>query len=369
MRLWQAVTRLAAELEDGDEATALAVTSRLLQLDFAWRLGMDSEVEQRLAAEAEEIAERTGDLRSLALLRMATEARPGLMHDTATWIAASDEATRLADESGDRHIQVAIRSASSYARLCAGDFAGFERSLDEVLELSGGDPNVGAGIVIGNPVAWALMGKGTVRREYGQFEEAARLLDSAIKVTAEADDPETESWIRGAQALLRSQQDDFDGGLAMARRNRELTERLGDVFSRSLALANLSVAEIAAGDHASALESIEEAERLYRGAMGNGGEMETWRGSVRAEALSGVGRVEEAIEVAESAAEEGRGRGLLWSMPLALLALGRARLARGEDDAAREALEEGAAIAESTGAIVSRRSIQEAIDAIGAGAR
>ena len=368
LRLWQAVTRLAAELEDGQEATALAVTSRLLQLDFAWRLGMDSEEERRLAGEAEEIAERTGDLRALALLRMATEARPGLMHDTATWIAAAEEATRLADESGDMHLRVAIRSAGAYAKLCAGDFADFERTLDEVMELSGGDPTVGAGIVIGNPVAWALMGKATIRREYGEFEEAERLLDSAIKVTAEADDPETESWIRGAQALQRCVQEDFDGGLAIARRNCELTERLGDVFSRSLALANLSVAETYAGDHAGALKSIEEAELLYRDAMGNGGEMEAWRGSVRAEALLGVGRTEEAIEAAELASDVGRKRELLWSMPLALLALGRARIANGEDDAALAALAEAEAIAERTGAAVSHRSIREAIDSIGAGA-
>ncbi len=369
LRLWQAVTRLAANLEEGKEKRALAVTSRLLQLDFAWRLGMDREEERRLTAEAEEIAEATGDLRALALLRMATAARPGLMHDTATWIAAADEATRLADESGDLHLRVAIRSAGAYARLHAAEFADFERILDEVIEAANGDPTTGAGIVIGNPLAWALMGKGTVRREYGEYEEAESLLASAVRLTTEADDPETESWIRGAQALLRSQQEDFEGGLALARRNFELTERLGDVFSRSLALANLSVAQGYAGEHEAALESIEEAERLYRAAMGNGGEMECWRGSVRAEALLGVGRVQEAIEAAEQASEVGRRRGMRWSLPLALLALGRARNANREPERAREALSAGAAIAEETGALVSHRSILEEIDAISAGAR
>ena len=62
-----------------------------------------------------------------------------------------------------------------------------------------------------------------------------------------------------------------------ARRNCELTERLGDVFSRSLAIANLGAAQLAAEEYAGALDSIEEAERLYREAMGNGGEMEAWR--------------------------------------------------------------------------------------------
>ena len=77
LRLWREVTELADELEENEETTALAVMSRLLQLDFAWRLGMDDEEEARLTAEAEEIATRTGDLRSLALLRMATSVRPG----------------------------------------------------------------------------------------------------------------------------------------------------------------------------------------------------------------------------------------------------------------------------------------------------
>ena len=101
--------------------------SRLLQLDYAWRLGHGPRQEERLVAEAEEIATRTGDLRSLALLRTATSARPGTDHHAETWIAAADEATRLADESGDQHLRVAIRAAvAAYARLCAGDFDGFE---------------------------------------------------------------------------------------------------------------------------------------------------------------------------------------------------------------------------------------------------
>ena len=98
-------------------------------------------------------------------------------------------------------------------------------------------------------------------------------------------------------------QGEAEAGVALARRNCELTERLGDVFSRSLALANLGAAQLAAEDYAEALESIEEAERLYREAMGSGGEMEAWRAAIRAEALIGVGRTEEAIELAEWASE------------------------------------------------------------------
>src|SRR5262249_13913049 len=68
-RLWHRVMDLAAELDEDEETAALACASRLLQLQFAWRLGMEPEEERRLTREVEEIATRSGDLRSLAMLR------------------------------------------------------------------------------------------------------------------------------------------------------------------------------------------------------------------------------------------------------------------------------------------------------------
>jgi class 3 adenylate cyclase/tetratricopeptide (TPR) repeat protein len=368
-RLWAEVMNHADELEESAERSALAVTSRLLQLDFAWRLGIDPEEERRLVTEAEELAERTGDLRALALLKLSVGARPGLVQHIDDWKASADEASRLADETGDRHLRVAIRAASAYARLCAGEFDEFERWLDEVLELSDGDATIGAGIVIGNPVAWALMGKATVRRERGELAEAERLLEAALEQSAATGDPETESWIRGTQATLRSTRGDREGGVALARRNCELTERLGDVFSRSLALGNLSVVQQANGEAAAALEAIEEADRLYRDAMGNGGEMETWRAGERVEALLGVGRIEEAIELGEWAREVAIERGLRWSLQTVLLALGRARAAAGDAEGARATLEEGAELSAGAGAKVHLREFEEELAGLLAGSR
>jgi class 3 adenylate cyclase/tetratricopeptide (TPR) repeat protein len=369
MRLWREVMQLADELEESREQSALAVTSRLLQLDYAWRLGMDKAEEEELVSEAEEIAERTGDLRALALLRMATGARPGLIQDADEWIAAADEASRLADESGDLHLRVAIHAASAYARLHAGDFDEFEAWLDGVLEMAGGDPTVGAGIVIGNPVAWAMMGKATVRRERAEFEEAERLLDRALELSAETGDPESASWIRSTQSMLLSTRGDLEGGLALARRNCELTEQLGDVFSRSLAISNEAVAQLFADDYEAALGSIEEAESVYREAMGNGGEMEVWRSGVRAEALRGVGRIEECIELSEWAADLGRERGMNWSLPLVLRALGRARIDAGDLERAAEALDEAEAIAARSRALVTIAEIEEDRETIAAASR
>src|SRR3954452_3598795 len=170
LRLWHQVTELVDGLEENEETAAMAVHSRLLQLQYAWRVGMSREEEERLAAEAEEIAKRQNDLHSLALLRGATAIRPGLEHQGKVWVKNVEETVALADQTGDRHLQVAVRGAGAYAYLCTGDFERFEKVLDEMLDLVGDDGSTGANIVFGSPIAWVLMGKGMELREKVEFD-------------------------------------------------------------------------------------------------------------------------------------------------------------------------------------------------------
>jgi class 3 adenylate cyclase len=367
IRLWATVMRLVADLPEDEETLALAVASRLQQLDYAWRIGMDPEEAKRLEGEAEEIAQRVGDLRSLTLLRMLGSARPGISHEASAWLAATEEVTRLARESGDHHLQVAICAASSYVYLCTADFERFDRVADETLELADGDRSAGAGIVIGSPIAWAMMAKGLVRRERVETEEAERWLADGLRVAEEVGDTETASWIRGSVALMRAANGDAEAGAAMARRNCELTERLGDVFSRSLALGNYAATLLHAEEPATALDAIEEAESIYREAMGTGGEIEAWRGAVRAQALTALGRTNEAAEVAEWAVKTAREHGMLWPLPLALHALARARASAGLSGVP-EALDEAAEVARETGALATLASIEEDREGMAAGA-
>jgi class 3 adenylate cyclase/tetratricopeptide (TPR) repeat protein len=341
LRLWHDVMLLTDGLEEDEEVAALAIHSRLQQLTYAFRVGMGRDEQERLAAEAEEIATRREDLHSLALLRVATAVRPGLDHYA--------ESVELADRAGDPHLRVAIRCAGAFAFLMTGDFESFEEALDEVLELVGDDGSVGANIILGSPRAWGLMGKGMVRRERVEFDEAEELFERALRIALDEDDPETASWIRSNQAGLLAMRGDSEAGLAVALRNVELTKKLGDVFSQSLALSNLSWAQLNSGDAEGALESIEESERLYRELMDEGGEMAGWRAHLRSQALREVGRVEEAVEVAEWAAEISRSRGLLWTYPAAMLALTRALKAAGRPGAS-EALAEAERVARETGA-------------------
>lgn len=348
MRLWQRVTELSDGLGENEETTALSLLSRMQQLEYAWRLGMDREQAEALGAEAAEIAGRIGDLRSLALLKLLTSVRPGVAEHTGEWTVAADEAIHLADESGEPGLRAACRGAAAYVHMCTGDLDRLETTIDEMLGIVDGDPDLGAGIVIGSPIAWGLMAKSVALRERGRPEEAEPLLDEALREAAERGDPETESWTLSSKATVLADGGEIEAALALALRNRELTERLGDVFSRSMALSSLAYVRLEAGEFAAALEEIELADRDYRDAMGSGGETEGWRASLRARALLGLERPEEALAQAEWAASTARRRGMHWQLPAALLILAEARDAAGQPGVT-EALDEATEIGKRRG--------------------
>ena len=247
LRLWQKVTALVDELDEDEETAALAVFSRMLQLDYAWRLGMDRAATETLEAEATEIATRIGDLRSLALLKLLTAARPGVVADTTSeWVAAAEEAIGLADETGDPGLRLAIRGAGAYAYMCAGDLEQVERVADEMIELADGDPALGAGIVIGCPLAWALMAKSAALRERDRPEKPRRCSDEALRWPRSKATPRPRAGSVARKSPCWPTGRDR-GGAGTGLRNCELTERLGDVFSRSMALTSMAYVRIEAG--------------------------------------------------------------------------------------------------------------------------
>ncbi len=348
LRLWQRVTELADGLPDDEETLALALLSRMLQLEYAWRLGMDRKRIDTLAAEARDLAERHGDLRSQALLQLLASAVPGAPGHMDEWARSAEEAIDFADESGEDGLRAAIRGAAAYPYMFSGDIDRMEAIADEMLAILGGDPDLGAGIIINSPAAWGKMVKSVALRERGRPEEAEALLDSALSESTERGDPETESWSLGWKAMVLADRGETEAGLALGLRNCELTERLGDVFSHTNALTSLGYVRLASGEYAEALEDVEIAEHAYREAMGGPGESAGWRGTLRALVLLGLGRTEEGRREAEAAVESAQSRGINWQAPLALRALAQARAAAGEDCVA-EALDEAAEIAARLG--------------------
>ena len=358
MRLWRRVTELADRLERDPEAVRMSLFSRMLQLEFAWRLGIDREEFEALVAETVAIATELEDFNALTLLKLLVSARPGVDQSSAEWVEAIDDALELAELSGEPGLQVAVRAAGAYAFMCCGDLDRVEAIADEMLALTAAEPELGAGLVIASPRAWALTAKAMARRERDEWADAEQLIERALTETAQRGDLETESWALGVKAQLIADRGDIEAALALALRNRELTDRLGDVFSQTVALTMLSYVRLEAGEFEPGLADIERADREYREAMGTGGEMEAWRGTLLTKGLLCCGRLEEGLTAAEAAVTAARSRGMGWALPITLHGLAAARAMLDRDDVAA-ALDEAAALAAAGGHTMLLRRIEE----------
>ena len=335
---------LADELDGGEETAALAVSSRLLQLDFAWRLGMDPGTRKRLVAEAGRWPSGPATCGRWRCCGCSIGARPGW-----SWSAKSGSrppTRRRGSPTNRATCTCAWRSAraSAYALCTPATSTASSSWLDEVIELGGDDPAVGAGIVIGSPVAWAHMGKATVRRERGEFEEAERLLEKAMRLSDGTQGPgdrragsaATQAHAargpgrpRAAVALSRAQL-----RADRAARRRLLTQPR----PRQPRLTAWSAERRPRGGAERDRGSREALPRRDGDGRRDGEPGAGAYGRKRCSASAGSRR---RSAVARRTNEEGRRLGRRWSLPLALLAQARAEAANGEAEAARDVARRG----------------------------
>ena len=306
MRLWQSVMRLVPDPEEDAEASSLAINSRLMLLDYAWRLGIGRAEEAKLVAEAEEIA--TQDAATSTRWRCCgppPESAPaGSAIRTRGW---RPRPRRPSSPTKPATSTCGWRSARSraYPHLILGDFDGFEAVLDEMIELIDGDRTIGAGVLVGSPLAYAYMSKGMALRERARFEEAEELFDQSAA--------DRRGGRRSRDGLLGEEQPclcssrvrgDVEEGLELARRGLESTERLGDVFSRTVATSQPRRDPTDGRGRCVGAGDDRDRGRIYIEAMPKAGEMRVLAGSdPRRSADRESGRADEALAIAEAAVE------------------------------------------------------------------
>ena len=306
MHHWRCAHQLANTLDGTPERDELSTNARIGLLGLAWRLGMVPEEAAALRSEGRKPADLEQfrlDLNYAATLMHSAREREGL--------ELFRDVNRLAVGAGDPDLVLTPACGVSYANWVAGSLSEAVTVIDFALDLTGANPDAGAGLAFACPCAHAFGQRAQALGYMGDLDAARRDFDRAIELAREHNDPEVESYRYANLAILEALAGEPEAALHDAALGLEIANRAGN----AIAIVATSTA--------------------------------------RAVAQAGSGRFEEGFRQAEAnlatVRQHGMGR---YFEPMLLATMARCELALGRPDAALAAAEEAFEITDRRGLTV-----------------
>lgn len=297
---WLRIRELDDQLPEVEEADSLRAGTRMMIVSTGWRLGADVEETRAVFEEGRALAERKGDLATLALLHTGFGITVGTCGgDVAEFVRIAAEAGRICERIEDPAARVAVTTGLYYPLWLAGRYEDALRALDTILELTADAPELGAGVTVTNSRAWATSFRGAALQSLGRFAEARQALASGAELCRRWD-RESLGWthsITVGLAYLGGEPPDA-GTVAHGRQAVEIADRLGDGFSRVVAHMWLGLALHLTGSQHEALAVLDRCLETIQ-SRGVGLEYEGFVRSGRAITLEEFGRLDEAVAEAE----------------------------------------------------------------------
>jgi tetratricopeptide (TPR) repeat protein len=263
-RHWQRTRALAAELPESAETVSLELEASRELLNAAWRTGMPEAESDALFAEARALAERTGDVRSRALLTNFYSSIRMSQGDAQSMLTHALEAVRLAEQTGDPLLIGALHDfvVTAYAHL--GPLSPADESYKRAAGLLGNDPTAGMDFYGISPLlnmtsAWlyALI-------SMGRFGEAEREVASARELGKQHRQLDALCYIEGITLYLARLGGSVARPFDHARAAVELAEKVGNAFAGAFASWALGMAHGLAEDWQGAIAAFEHAVMLAR---------------------------------------------------------------------------------------------------------
>jgi class 3 adenylate cyclase/tetratricopeptide (TPR) repeat protein len=323
---WRNVRTLVAGLPESAETQMLGLTARIWTLRLAWRLGGTEEEAAAIFAEGKALAERAEDLRSLAMLTVAYAAIRGLTGHVEDWAELGSEALRLAERTGDRGLQLAVRPPPTYALFVLGRLREALATIERGLELAAGDARLGADTLFVSPYAWSIMTRSFLLAYLGRLTDAANGLDSAMQLARDQGDVEVLGYAHANRAWLARETGELESALAHAGQAVDIAERMGNAYARTQAYSCLALAHASRGEWDDAVEAGEQSLAISRERR-TGVQFEPWTLATLAEAYLARGDGSRARATAEQAVAIARGNQIQIFEPIALRSLARVLLA------------------------------------------
>ncbi len=263
-RHWQKVRALVAELPESAETVPLALQASRELLNAAWRTGVPDAEADALFSDARALAQRTGEVRSLALLTGFYGSIKMSQGAVQSMVAHALEAVRLAEQTGDSLLIGALQDMVITANAHLGRLAAAQEGYTRAVALLGDDPMAGIDFYGISPLlnlasAWfyalVLMGR---------FGEAERELTRAREIAKQHQQLDPLCYIEAETVFLARLGGNVARPLDHARSAIELAEKVGNAFAGVFASWGLGMAHGLAGEWPASIAALESAVTLAR---------------------------------------------------------------------------------------------------------
>jgi len=271
-RHWERVRELAEQITDPDLASELGGRSRIMIIEYAWRLGVAQEEVDVLLREGEAWARKQDDPRALATLYNACGIAVALsLGQLKRARELFEEGVRLARSADDEPLAFALELRLALVIEYCGDVRAAIPAVEAVNAYPDSIKEPASSLVGYDAPDFALAFLGIVLTHAGRFEEADRHIEQAIESARARGASEVIGWALGFAAELWLARGDLSRAARMARESMEMAERIESPLSRALALDQLSHVLAAEGDLDAAVALAEQwtvdAKRIMRPAL------------------------------------------------------------------------------------------------------
>jgi class 3 adenylate cyclase/tetratricopeptide (TPR) repeat protein len=328
LRQWRAAYGLLPELPEGRaEADLLIQICQRLLFFGGWSLGQAEEESSALLERGMRTAEHHGDIGAQVRLHFGYSHTRLTRGRLSEFLEHTRENVRLADKSGNEELRALTHHLQAVAEGFAGNFDACERALDEFFRGTPGGSEVSVSFQLAVAHTW----RGEVLQHRGCMEEAEGYFAQAQEIAAAAD-PMTQVLTGLTLLGFGTARGELPGALELAVRIMKVAEEFGAPNLRAAARSGLARAHASRGEW-------QEAARLFEEAIALANEHRTFlEGEGRdlvslAHAYVEIGEPQRAKETAERAIVLVTERGSKIQELEGVVALARAEVALGHDDA------------------------------------
>ncbi|MEQ1865827.1 MAG: adenylate/guanylate cyclase domain-containing protein [Micropepsaceae bacterium] len=282
LRHWERVRHLTRTLAPNEETRQLGITACQGVLGLAWRLGTSMTDAEHAFEEGKQLA--NGNVATLAALNGHFAGVAGLVggHCDSYW-SHGREATRLADMTVDRGLQIAQRAYLGWGCLFAGRLVEGLEVCVATAERFPSDPALGIAFTGYSPYLGVLNIHAWILARLGRFDEALDVCDRAETLARQHGDNEVQTWLQLPRLEVDSRRGDAAAARNDARSALQGGEKSATPQARFVGLITLGTAHRLNGEWDDAVRVLGDA--LDAAISGANRMIEGWLRSELAKAL------------------------------------------------------------------------------------